>query len=188
MAQLPEPRTIAAFAILLVAALASTWALFLVREDAPDAPRPELSLAYYLDRAVLTGTSADGTVIYRVSTRRAEQRPSDESITLQGIEMNYGPPTGLPWDVRATRGRIPPDASIIELAGDVVAVSGEGHPNRTEIRTERLDIDPDAMLARTDRKVTIMVGSRQLDARGMEAEFDTNRLRLLSNVHGKFLP
>ena len=56
------------------------------------------------------------------------------------------------------------------------------------LRTERLDIEPDTRNAMTTEDVTLEFEGRQIDATGMQANFETNSLKLLSNVNGRFLP
>ena len=188
MLQVPEPRTVAFLSLLAATAVLSVFLNYGNSDSGVKKSRPELSLAYYLDQAELTGTAPDGTVLYRIQTRRAEQSKDDDSIQLEKIEMTYGAPTGVPWELHAERGRMPADASIIELEGNVVAVSGSDHAQRTEIRTQRMEIDPETMLASTNRRVLMLFAGKRLNATGMEANFITNKLELLSNVNGKFTP
>jgi LPS export ABC transporter protein LptC len=184
----PEPRTVVTLLILAGGAALSSFLLFINRDEEPERKPPELQLAYYLESAVLTGTAPDGTVLYTIRTRRAQQVSDSNSIELVDINMDYGAPRGLPWKVSAERGRIPHDARVIQLEGNVVAVSGENHPNQTVINTERLDIEPDTMRASTKNRVTLVFDNRRLNATGMVADFETNNLKLLSNVNGKFTP
>jgi len=183
-----DPRTLATLVVLAGLAALTTFVVFSNRDTDTEDRRPELQLSYYLDAATLTGTGPDGTVLYSVTTRRAQQMSDTQEIELDEINMEYGGPQGLPWTVRADRGRIPEDASVIVLEGNIVAVSGRGHPNRTEIRTQRLDINPDTMLATTNKKVTLLFEQRRLYATGMEADFKSNNLKLLADVNGKFNP
>ncbi len=184
----PEPRTV--ISILMLAAGAAVTSFLVVNEKDTEATEevPLLQLAYYLDAAELTGTANDGRVLYKLTTRRAQQVSDDNSIELTEIVMNYGAPGGLPWKVRADRGRIPEGARIIELAGNVVAISGEAAPNQTVINTQTLDIEPATMRASTDNRVRLTYNQRQLNATGMQADFKVNHLKLLSNVNGKFIP
>lgn len=185
---LPPPRTIASFLALVATALASSYLLSSFREDEEKTEKPKLSMAYYLDKASLTGTGPDGEVMFQVWTKRAAQSMDDTSIDMETVRLVYGPPTALPWEVRANEGRIPPDISRIELRGNVVAISAaEGQPP-TVIRTERLDVNPTTRDASTDADVTLEFGGRVVDATGMQANFETNDVQLLSNVHGRFLP
>ncbi len=145
-------------------------------------------MAYYLDNASLTGTNADGKVLFQVWTKHAAQSMDDTSIDMKTVRLVYGPPTALPWEVTAKRGRIPADISRIELHGGVVAQSAEEGEQPTIIRTERLDVDPETRVASTEADVRLEFGGRVIDATGMQANFETNEVQLLSNVHGRFLP
>ncbi|MBT8422471.1 MAG: LPS export ABC transporter periplasmic protein LptC [Gammaproteobacteria bacterium] len=185
---MPDLRTVMVLLLLGAIAAVTSFVVYVNNEDDDVAERPELQLAYYLDSATLTGTGPDGQVRYSMTTRRAQQRNDAQEIALDDIRMDYGAPQGLPWKVRADRGRIPQGESVIVLEGNIIAISGADHPNRTEIRTQILSIDQNTMLARTNEKVTLLFEERRLNATGMEADFATNNLKLLSNVNGKFIP
>jgi len=184
----PEPRRLMLYALLLAAALASTLLLIRQSDDTEGAARPALSLAYYLNDAVLTGTAEDGSVLYRIRAKRAEQNPADSSIDLQVIKMDYDPNTGPAWNVRADTGSIPAAADVIDLAGNVYAVSADAAAGRTEIRTQRLAVEPDTMRATTADRVALLFNGNQLNGTGMDADFKANTLSLLANVNGKFTP
>ena len=180
-------RFVVTVAVLLAGAIVTSLILIDSREK-DDGTKPELSLAYYLDEAELVGTGEDGAVLFRVWTDRAEQQRDNNSVELIRQRLLYGPPDQLPWELEARRGHIPPDAGIITLSGNVVARSGDEPENRTTIRTEKLDIYSATRQATTEEKVAIEYNGRILNATGMEADFEANRLSLLSNVNGKFNP
>jgi lipopolysaccharide export system protein LptC len=184
----PEPRTILSLLLLLAGAIVSAFIVSGTWKEATKPARAELSLAYYLDQAELTGTGPDGKMLFQVQTRRAAQSLGTASIEMDGVRMIYGPPTALPWEINANTGRISTDASIIELSGDVVAISATEGNSPTIIRTQQMDIDPATRQASTTRKVTLEFDGRIVNATGMRANFETNELQLLSNVNGKFLP
>jgi len=184
----PEPRTIAWLVILAAGAIASSLIVINLDENNDKPAKPELSLAFYLNSAELMGTGPDGEIIYQVWTRRAAQSVGDESIALEDVRMTYAPPESLPWELEAIAGRIPADASIIELRGDVIAITGMDTENLTTVKTDSLDINPETLQANTEEKVVIESNGRILNAIGMQANFETNQLKLLSNVNGKFTP
>ena len=113
--------------------------------------------------------------------------------------MNYEPPPRF-RQLRADRGQIPPDRNIIELAGDVVATTEvaaarpAAPPNgRTStapllIRTDYLELDPEAYIARTERMVAVERSRDTLLARGMRVYLKQDRLQFQSEVRGRFLP
>ena len=184
----PEPRNFIRLVLLLAGAGISSLMLVDTQDTDKKSSKPELSLAYYLDQAELIGTGPDGKILYQVWTKRAAQTVGDESVNMEDVRMVYGPPDGLPWKLAANNGSIPGDASIIELSGNVVATSGRTREDTTTIRTDSMSIDPDTRQATTHEKVVIEYNGRELNATGMQADFEANRLELLSNVNGKFAP
>ena len=186
--QTPEARNILTLTLLLTGAIGSSLLVLDDWAQEEQQTKPELGLAYYLNNAELVGTGADGKILYQVWTVRAAQTLGDESIELNGVKMRYRPPNGLAWELESRKGRIPADASIIELIDNVVATSEDADANSTTINTSLLAIDPETRLATTDREVSIDYNGRKINATGMRANFAKNQLSLLSNVNGKFLP
>ena len=95
----------------------------------------------------------------------------------------------MPWTVDADSATILPNERRVQLRGHVRAISSQGFADEdTEIRTQYLELDPNAYIAETEERVQIRIGSRSLTATGMLASLDENRLELKSNVSGKFVP
>ncbi len=176
-----------AFSLLLAGALGSGFVLVASRNDEAKTARPELSLAFYLDRAEIAGTGEDGELLYQVWTEKASQPTADSSLDLTRVRMRYGDLEGS-WELKANSARIPAETSMIMLRGNVIAASKDDENNTTVIRTQQLDIDTEAQKANTPRKVVLEFNGTKLNATGMHADFENNRLELLSNVNGKFLP
>lgn len=187
------------FAALVLVALATSWLAF--RNPAPeeaDAASPRLGLGYYVRDARLAGSGPDGQILYRVSTSGAEQRLADGTITMENVAVDYEPAARVPWQLRATRGRIPPDRTIIQLTGDVVATaSAAAVPDAPRdrrsaapllIRTDYLELDPDAYIARTESLVAVERDRDTLRARGMRVYLNEDRLQFNADVEGRFLP
>jgi LPS export ABC transporter protein LptC len=186
-------------ALLVVAAVASTWLVF--RDRAPEAKAPDsprLGLGYYVRDARLTGSGPDGRILYRVSAAAAEQALADGTITMQDVAVDYEPAAQVPWKLRAERGQIPPDRNIIELSGEVTAMTdvspaaaGSGDRSSAaplQIRTDYLELDPEAYVARTERPVAVERDRDTLRARGMRVYLKQDRLQFSSEVRGRFLP
>ena len=56
------------------------------------------------------------------------------------------------------------------------------------IRTEKLTLNPDEYTASTEAQVQIQMGKQQLNATGLVAHLNEDRLELKSNVNGLFRP
>ena len=105
------------------------------------------------------------------------------------MHIRYSPETDVPWTVDADTATIQPDLERVLLRGHVRAFSEAGFADHdTEIRTQYLELDPNAYLAETDARVQIRIGARSLTATGMLASLKDDRLQLKSNVSGKFVP
>jgi LPS export ABC transporter protein LptC len=107
--------------ILLIAAIASS-VIFMLAPDRQPPPQTRLrsEQGYYVRDGTLTGTGADGQILYRITTRAARQNLDDGTISMQEVAVSYAPAAEIPWDMRATRGQVLPDGNIIQLSGDVL--------------------------------------------------------------------
>jgi LPS export ABC transporter protein LptC len=185
---LPEPRTLISLALLAAGAVGSSLLLLNTGQDKQKPEPPELSLAFYLNKAELTGTGPNGEIVYQVWTEKAAQATGDESIAMDNVRMVYGPPDNIPWKLRANSGSIPASARIIRLSGDVVATAGDGDANQMTIRTQQMDIDPATREASSSSEVAIDYDGRILNAVGMRANLESKQLTLLAEVNGQFTP
>jgi LPS export ABC transporter protein LptC len=187
------------FALLVAGALATSWLVFnSPSTEVEESSGPRLGLGYYVRDARLTGSGPDGRILYRVSAAAAEQLLADGTITMQDVAVDYEPAAQVPWKLRADRGQIPPDRNIIELTGDVTAMTAvspatTGGGDRSSaapllIRTDYLELDPEAYIARTERPVAVERDRDTLRARGMRVYLKQDRLQFNSEVHGRFLP
>ncbi len=180
-------RTVTLYVVLVAAALGS-W--YLARDKSEDeaATRPldPVHRGFYLKNARILGTGDSGELLYEIEADHAEQR-TDLSVDFENVRLFYSPESDVPWTVLADNATIHNEQRRVFLSGHVRAVSSRGG-STTEIRTEYLELDPDAYVALTDERVQIRIGERSLTATGMLASLDEDRLELKSNVSGKFLP
>ena len=153
----------------------------------PDA-EPRLRIGYYMNEAELIGTGDSGKILYRLRTSNASQNFEDGVVNMESVHVIYEPETGIPWDLRADTGNIPPSVNIIQLAGNVIAATQDNEETGMTIRTSFLELDTDTYIANTPREVTIDYAQHRVFAKGMRAYFKEDRLQLISDVNGKFLP
>jgi LPS export ABC transporter protein LptC len=175
---------------LLVAATLGSW--YLARKNSTTiAEQPDKEYAhrgYYLKAARILGTGSDGSLLYEIDAVHAEQR-SDDRIEFTDVRIVYSPQSNVPWTVDADMATLYPNQQRILLEGHVRATSKRGFSgSETEIRTQKLELDPYNYIAETDERVQIRIGARSLTATGMLASLKDNRLELKSNVSGKFMP
>jgi LPS export ABC transporter protein LptC len=143
---------------------------------------------FYLRAARILGTDEAGELLYEIEAEYAEQQ-ENRDIELNNVHVKYAAGAEVPWTISADQATITDDRNLLMWPGHVVAISNEGFSGQvTEIRTEKLDIDPNTYKAETDERVQLRIGSRSLTGSGMLALLQENRLELKSNVSGKFVP
>ena len=182
-------RNLLLFAI-LIAAAAGSWYLARDRdvEDTGQRDVDPVHRGFYLESARILGTGPDGNLLYELRAKHAEEQ-LDGSIDFTDVRFDYSPETDVPWTVDADSATILPVQQRVQLRGHVRATSSQGFADSdTEIRTEYLELDPERYVAETDERVQIRIGARSLTATGMLASLSDNRLELMSNVSGKFVP
>ncbi len=184
------PREILAIAVLMAGAMAS-WYLSRSSGD-EDISTPTFDAShrgYYLKAARILGTGPDGNLLYELEAQEAEQL-DQYRIVFTDVHLDYSPQSDVPWSVDADTATIhTEEPAKVLLEGHVRAISSEGFSGSdTEIRTEYLEIHPEEFLAETDERVQIRIGERSLTATGMLASLQDNRVKLKSNVRGKFAP
>jgi LPS export ABC transporter protein LptC len=184
-----SPRSTMILALLIAATLGS-W--YLSRKNSTtidEQPDKEYEhRGYYLKAARILGTGPDGSLLYEIEAVHAEQR-SDGRIEFTDVRIVYSPQSNVPWTVDSDMATLYPNRQRILLEGHVRATSKRGFSGSdTEIRTQKLELDPYNYIAETDERVQIRIGARSLTATGMLALLNDNRLQLKSNVSGKFMP
>lgn len=183
-----DTRRYVGIGLLLAAALGT---LLLLPRDEPepgDAAPTRTGIGYYLEQAELIATGDDGRVIYRLSADSAQQDLAGGGIALDRVELVYDALLEVDWQVRADRGSIPADGRILTLSGDVVAIAEREPEPPTAIRTDHLELDPEAYIASTDALVLIERPGGTIRARGLRLHLREDRLQLLAEVEGRFNP
>ena len=157
--------------------------------DAITTPVEPLQPGYYIKGARITEMGPDGLPLYRVEAEHIEQDPADNGIRLEQLTLTYRTPEARDWTLTAARGFVPPDSKTLNLAGNVRIV-GQPVPDMQPavVYTERLTIDTETNVASTRDRVDIEWGTRRLSTMGLVADLKTERLRLESAVHGRFVP
>lgn len=182
-------RSILTFTALTAAAFGSWYLAQTITTDEVVQTISETdSGGFYLRAARILGTDETGELLYEIEAEYAEQQ-ENRDIELNDVHIKYAAGTEVPWTISADQATITEDRNQLTLTGRVVAISNEGFSGQeTEIRTEKLDIDPNTYQAETDERVQLRIGSRSLTGSGMLALLQENRLELKSNVSGKFVP
>ncbi len=177
--------------VFLVGLAAGSWWLANRGRDA-DAPATASRVGqpgYYLEGATLEQTDETGRIELRVHAASAVQDPATRNVQAETLRLDYFLDAPRTWTMTARSGTLPPDGRTVVLSGDVkltgLTGSGPGSPPAV-VRTEHMKLDVDASVATTKDPVRIVLGTHEVTARGLRADLKTDRLRLESNVNGRY--
>jgi lipopolysaccharide export system protein LptC len=178
--------------LLLAAAALVTWYFGRPAPKASSRPADDRAfpLGYYLRDAVLLGTDDQGAISYRLHAGLVEERPDAAALALEDVRFEYQPSEKIPWSIVAAKGSAPIGAerAQLDLSGGVEltrAPAADGRPTRIE--TDTLRLEPDKHVASAAGPVRISVGGNALDAVGLTAFLEEDRIELESQVHGRFV-
>lgn len=178
-------RLVTVLAVLAAAVLA--WRL-LGGQDSPVETRTvEDQRGYYLDRATLTEMGPDGSPRIVLRAEHVEQQLDDQSVLLTDLSVDYRAADAGTWTLTADRGRLLADAKSLRLSGNVV-VKGTAARGEAVILTDELTYETQSGIVQTAEPVALRFGQHLLEGRGLRVALNEGRLRLESNVHGRFTP
>ncbi len=184
-------RALAAAAV--IALLAIAWLALNDETRGPNVPATATvsaqSPGYSARDAVLIETGEDGRPVYTLRAAQMREQPATHVALLDQVEMQFRDADGRLWEGRANEARVIDQAAQVDLAGDV-ALSGllPGNAEPVRISTDRLSVDTRSEIVGTPDEVTIDWGGGQLHARGIVARLRDQRIRLESQIHGRYAP
>lgn len=175
--------------VLMIMVIGSWWML----QPGPDSNQQNstdtFNSGYYLLDADISDTDENGQMIYSLHAQRIEHNPLDDSVSLQQLNMTYASSESRPWTINATEGWMDSLHEELILEGQVnVTGSLNQSGQETIIATTRLTLDMTQNVAHTEEIVTIKMAGGSLQAVGLHANLNSQKIDLLSNVRGTFSP
>ena len=186
----PRRKTVSAplrhsvlLAALLAAAGAAGWVLYnagvrtqVTTRSAPDAPEA------YMEHFVTVEMDGTGKPRRRIEASYMAYH-ADRTVELTQPRYVLFRAEGEPWHVRAERGHVSADGTVVWLLGKVDAWRNDAAGARDlDIRSERLKVLPDSEYAETTEPVTIRTPGSMSTGVGMRAWLGETRFELLSQV------
>ncbi len=176
-----------AWALVILTALAVVT-FFMTHTDSEPLAEDTSTLpeGYYLSGATLSTTDASGVVRYELRADRIDHQPSDGTIDLTKLQLDYGNNLNR-WRLSASTGSMPKTNNEITLEGDVTTrlLNAAAH-GATRMATQSLFVDIAQQQASTDDPVTVDFEGGQLTAVGLDMDLENETFVLRSQVKGVF--
>ena len=177
--------------VLLGAAAVASWLwsrpILLEQPRRPQGGGTELG--YYLRGARMLGTDENGRAVYRILADRLEERPNEDRLLLERVQIEYHRTGELPWVITAGSGNATRDHSELDLQDGVEIRSQPTDGSApVHVTTPALRFLPATSSAESDGRVVIDVGGWHLEGVRLRAHLKDERVELESEVHGKFAP
>ena len=164
------------------------WVQSSLHEPAPvESQEPTLVIERF--RVVRTATT--GLRQYVIESPLLEQFPDPLGTQVAQPHMDWYQPNGQirTWRLRSEQGWIAPDRQLIRLEGEVVMIRpAESDKPPLTVTTRDVLVRPDTHYAETAAPAQAVTPGGILQAIGVRAYLDQERLELLSEVRGIYDP
>ena len=175
---------------LLVLALGGSWLFKEQQRERPATVKAvEERVDYYFHGLEVVRMDPQGRPRERLRSEQLLHHDGDDSATLIAPRVQLRDEQGQNWHLSADNGSIHEQGERVELHGKVrlTRPTGKGlAPLR--LATERMTVHPQAGYAESDAPVRISDARATIDALGMRAYIDEQRLELPAQVRGTYDP
>lgn len=126
-----------------------------------------------------------GIARWRLVARQVEHSTSDRQTSLEALSLVFYDPAGAEQGtLRADRGQVNADFTVVEVRGAVEIVNRDGFT----VTTERLTYRQEDRSIRTDAPVRLVGDGMKVDGVGLVMHLDTRRTQLLDKVRAVLVP
>lgn len=173
--------------LLLLAALVSGWSLW--RNRVGDTPEAQASgrSGYVLREFELVALDAQGKEAFTLRAPLLQQTPGARTMDLTTPLFLLPDKQGAYWEVRSKTGWVSAKQDEIRLRGSVHAQGPKSPEGATDIRTEELNVFPDADRATSDTVVTLTRPGSILEGCGLAVNLASKQYQLKSQVRSRYV-
>ena len=166
------------------------WLERVIEANTPDLVGPSRSDPDFIVNDI-SATSLDqaGKAEYRLTAKKMMHYPDDDATLVTEPRFVSYSGAEAPVSITAKQGVVSSKGDHVYFQDDVRVVrAAYDDQSALTLRTSFLHVIPDAHVAKTDRKVTIIDDATVVTAVGLELNTESRELKLLSNVQGTFEP
>ncbi len=139
---------------------------------------------YFIEGLKAKVFNADGSLHYRLASRRLNHYPDDNTLQLTAPVLRMFTKKQPPWIMVAEQGVVYDDGQRIHLNGAVDIRQPGDARTRMQLLTRDLRIDTQRDYAETAAAVKLTRGYHQTTAVGMRANLRLGRLEFLADTRG----
>lgn len=174
---------------LLLAAAATGWLVWLLREPIPAAtltgpPRSD----YFLTDFSMVALDAQGRESFAARGPRLARHPHAGTLEVSEPEFTLPGPEGGRWLATAQAAWVSADGGELRLLRDVNVAAPIAAAGPSSLSSERLDLFPRARTLSTTEPVTASGPGFILRGVGLQADLDSRRFQLLDQVSARYEP
>jgi lipopolysaccharide export system protein LptC len=142
---------------------------------------------YIAENFTVTRIGPDGAVRYRLTARRMQHFPDDDTTDLETPRILNFRENGVTMTATSKTAKLSSNADDVYLQ-DNVRLTRSPYAEHSELNmtTTWLHVVPDAGTAKTDKPVRIEDATTVITSDGLEFNNNTRILNLLSNVRGRY--
>lgn len=142
---------------------------------------------YFMRDFTATTMDPQGKPVQRLAAQLMEHYADDNTMELTAPRLTLYQKAGPPWQINAAHGSITDDGKQVRLSGGV-RMTQDDNGRTLALVTDHLLLRPKRHYAETDAAVTITAPQGVVSALGMRANLAEQRLSLLANVRGNYVP
>lgn len=145
---------------------------------------------YFLKNFTSTTMDDTGKPAYQVKADHLEHYPDDDSMKLQKPKFSFYKDNVKTWTAEANEALVLNNNEKIKLKGNVtlkqIPDSNKNNVPMT-LKAEQLTIEPERNIAHTKSKVKLSQGKSYIQAIGMRADINKNKIEFLSKTRSHYV-
>ena len=170
--------------ILLIIAVLAGWAIIRERANLRPTGQAEARPDYILHDFEIITLKKDGSEGFTLQAPKLARTPDNHEMNIDQPTFLFPDKSGNRWRSRSATGWVNSEGNEVRLRGNVLLDNPGG--KRMTVQTEALNVYPDANRATSDQQVTITQPGATIRGRGLEAQLDTQRVTLKSEVRARY--
>lgn len=180
-----------ALLLIVLLAVVSGW-IFDSIDKKPGTTKQEVRHVpdYFLKNFTATTMNDKGEPAYQIKAQHLEHYPDDDSMELQYPLFLFYSESKKSWTAQADEARIMNKSETIYLKGNVILNQLKDSKSKVEpieLKAEQLTIEAKKNIAHTKSKIKLNRGKSNIQASGMRADLNKNKIEFLSNTRSHYV-